>query len=83
VVTLAVGGGAGVVGVDRTSVASNATGISASGAKSAVLLSSSTLLGNTLGITAAGGAATISYKTNNINLGNVTDGAPTTSTSQN
>jgi hypothetical protein len=83
VVTPAAGGGSTSVMVDQTSVVNNTTGISSDGAKSAALITNSTIIGNNTGLSATGGGLTITYKTNNINLGNVIDGTPTTQTTQN
>lgn len=77
------GSGGGVIAliIDRSSIANNVTGVSSTGPLSNVILASSTVTGNTTGLTISGGAI-FSYKNNNIN-GNLTDGAPSAILAQN
>jgi hypothetical protein len=68
-------GGVASVTVDRSSMTLNGIGAAAGGASAFLIIGRSTVMSNTQGLEATGGAQSLSYQNNHL-TGNAMDGAP-------
>ncbi len=74
IITPSSGGGTTNVLLDRFTTVHNTTGISSTGAKSAVFVVNSSVMGNDTGLTFSGGGQIVSYQNNFVNS-NLSDGS--------